>query len=127
MKMLLLWVGALLLAVPVQAQTAAVGTENLTWDQAASNLAEAQSLGYDVQDGAAPAAPLAGVACSGSTSPFTCQARLPALTTGLHSLALRARATVNGTVLSSAFSAPLSLLIVAVPAIPQNVRLGSAP
>lgn len=114
------WVG---LTVAATAQTAVVGTEQLAWDQGGSSLAEVQAQSYDVRDGTAAPTALTGVACAGAASPFVCQTRLPALTTGLHSLAVRARATVNGTALLSAFSAPLSLLIVAVPAVPQNLRI----
>ena len=107
----------------VQAQTQAIGTEQLMWDQAAPTLAVAQSYTFDAKDGTAAPVALAGVTCAGTASPFVCQVRLPALTTGLHALSVIAKATVNGQLLSSAPSVPLSLLIVAVPAIPQNVRL----
>jgi hypothetical protein len=120
------FVFALLLFVPVlaQAQTQAIGTESLQWDQAAQTLAQATGYAYDVKDGTAAAVAIAGVTCSGAASPFVCGTRLPALTTWLHSLAVIAKTTVNGQVLASAPSAPLSLLMVAVPAIPQNVRIG---
>ena len=113
----------LLVASLAQAQTQAVGTETLVWDQAGTTAAAVQAFTYDVQDGSAAPVALTGVTCSGASSPFVCQTRLPALTTGLHAVSVRARTVINGTPLVGSFSAPLSLLIVAVPAVPQNVRL----
>lgn len=114
----------LLFSTAVQAQTPAIGTENLTWDQDASSLAAAQAQAYDMKDGAAAAVALSPVVCTGTAAPFLCKVRLPALTTGLHaSLTVTAKITVSGQVLSSAPSLPLSLLIIAVPAVPQNVRV----
>lgn len=128
MRTLLLCLALLLSAVPVAAQTQAVGTERLLWDQPAADLATAQAYQYaPLLDTATPPAqlvPFVGVTCAGSASPFTCGIRLPPLTTGLHSVRVIAATTVGGTVLSSAPSAPLALLIMAVPAVPQNVRLG---
>ena len=119
-----LMVGCLLIASVAHAQTPVVGTEQLQWDQGAVSLAQAQSYSYDVQDGTAAPVAVSPVTCSGAASPFVCSTRLPALTTGLHALAVRARVVVNGTTLQSTFSAPLSILMMAIPAIPQNVRIG---
>lgn len=123
MRRLFLAIAICLYAAPALAQTQAIGTENLGWTEAGSSLAEVQAYQYLVADGTAAPVVLTAVTCSGTTSPYACQVRLPALTTGLHSLAVLARTTVNGQVLTSAPSAPLSVLIVAVPAVPQNVRL----
>lgn len=129
MRKLILLAALLTYASPALAQTPVVGTEHVAWDQPAASLAEAQALTYSplIDASAAPAqlAPFAGVVCSGQVSPFLCQVRLPALTTGLHQLRVVAATTVNGTVLSSNPSAPLALLIMAIPAVPQNVRLMS--
>lgn len=113
----------LFVASMADAQVVAVGNENLTWDQPDTSLTSAQGAGYDVKDGTAAATPLMNVTCSGATSPYKCQTRLPALTTGLHSLAVQQRRVVSGQTLLSGFSMPLSLTIVAIPQIPQNVRI----
>jgi hypothetical protein len=119
---LLLGVG-LLLAGVASAQIPAVGTEAITWDQAGDTLAQVQAYVYDAQDGTVAPVTLDGVTCSGAASPFVCSVRLPALTTGLHSLTLRASVLVDGQPLSSPRSAPLLIVIVAVPVAPQNLRL----
>lgn len=119
----LLAVLMVLVAVPALAQTQVVGTERIGWDQPAASLADAQGYAYDYVDGSAAAVRLSGVTCSGTASPFLCSVRLPALTTGIHSLRTVASVTVNGQTLTSPQSAPLSLLMMAVPAAPQNLRL----
>ena len=56
MRRLILTALCLCWASTVAAQTPAVGTEILTWDQAGATLAAVQGYVYDVQDGtAAPA------------------------------------------------------------------------
>ena len=112
-----------LVSVAASAQTPVVGTERVAWDQGGATLASVQAYVYETQDGAAAPVAITNVTCAGTASPFQCSVRLPALTTGLHSLAVRASVVVNGQTLSSAFSVPLSLLIVAVPAVPQNVHI----
>ena len=123
MRRLILTALCLCWASTVVAQTPAVGTEILTWDQAGATLVAVQGYVYDVQDGTTAPARLTPVTCTGTATPFVCGSRLPALTTGLHSLTVTARTTVNGTQLSSSPSAPLALLIMAMPATPQNLRL----
>lgn len=123
MKRAILAIAMVLVAVPAMAQTQVVGTERVGWDQPAATLAAAQGYAYEYVDGSAPSVPLSGVACSGTASPFVCAVRLPALTTGIHSVRVVASVTVNGTTLTSPQSAPLSLLMMAVPATPQNLRL----
>lgn len=123
MRALLCGLVLMLWPIPAYAQTQAVGTETLAWDQAGDALATVQSHTYLWADGTAAPTPLAGVTCAGTASPYRCSARLPALTTGLHALTLAARAVINGQTLTSTPSAPLSLLIVAVPAVPQNLRV----
>ena len=113
----------LVVAVPASAQVVAVGNENLVWDQPDATLVQAQGSTYDVKDGTAAAVVLTNVTCAGTASPFKCQTRLPALTTGLHSLMVQQRRTVNGQNLLSGFSQPLAVSIVAIPQIPQNVRI----
>jgi len=120
----LLTLALVLIPVLASAQTPVVGTERVIWDQPGASLAAVQGYTYHSIDGASAATILPGVTCSGTVSPFLCGARLPALTTGGHSLAITATVTLNGQVLSSAPSVPLSLLIIAVPAVPQNVRIG---
>jgi hypothetical protein len=114
----------LLSIVPAAAQTTALPNQALGWTQAAADLAEAQSLRYDLDlDGTTTA--LQGHMCGNSTiaGQFDCFAPLPAMTPGAHILRLRSVRLVSGTELASAFSAPLNIVMIAVPSTPTNVRL----
>lgn len=128
MRRMLYVLAFLFLAAPALAQTPVVGTEQLQWDQAAPTLPDAQALNYspliDVTTPPATLVPFAGVTCGGATSPFVCAVRLPALTTGLHQIRIIASKVVGAQTLASAPSLPLSLLIMAIPAVPQNLRIG---
>jgi hypothetical protein len=96
----------------------------LAWDQAATNLAEAQGITYEASfDGGA----LATVAatCTGSTSPFTCVASIPALTPGSHTTAVRAVRIIDSQRLEGPLSATFNFTLVALPAAPTNLRIVS--
>ena len=88
----------------------------LAWDQAAPSAASAQGWTFRYYvDGGTTGTTLAGVACTGASSPFVCTATFPTLTPGPHTLQLTAAAT---TVSESVKS---DLLFVNTPA-PANVR-----
>jgi glucose/arabinose dehydrogenase len=82
----------------------------LAWDQFAPSADELRGYSYVLYiDGTA--VPLPGAAC-GTLPPETlvaaCTAPLPAMAPGQHTLAMATRATVNGVVLESALSEPIS-------------------
>jgi hypothetical protein len=108
----------LLIAVPAMAQTVVVGQQALAWDQAATNLAEANSFAYKLYVDAAAGAAMAGVTCTGTASPFVCKASLPALTPGNHNLSLTASLAGQ----ESAKSPTLAVQVVFIQA-PQNLRV----
>lgn len=91
--------------------------KHLAWDQVAANLAEAQGLSYKFYaDGSPAGAPLTGVTCSGTTSPFLCvTVGLPTLPPGNHTLTLTA-------VSADAESAQSNSVSISVPQSPGNVR-----
>lgn len=123
----------LLCASTVQAQTPipVAGTEQLAWDQPADTLATAQAYSYiplvDTTTPPSSPVPFVGVTCSGAPSPFVCRVRLPALTTGLHQLRIVTLMMVGGAALLSPPSAPLAVLMMAVPVAAQNLRLETGP
>jgi hypothetical protein len=117
---------ALLLLLPVQAhgQTPVTPASTIAWDQQAPSLTAAQGYTYTLQvDGTRQPAPTTAT-CSGTSAPYTCQAAFPALTPGPHTIAVSAATVVNGVAAESAFSAPLSVLMVVAPAVPANLRIG---
>lgn len=105
------------------AQTPATPSQSLAWDQGAASVAEATGFRYDATVDALPSVTLNNVACAGPASPFVCQAPLPAMTSGQHTIVLRAIRVVGTSLLPSPNSAPLSLLMMAVPATPQSLRV----
>lgn len=123
MRRLLLVVVLGLVAAPVWAQTVISKPGGLLeWDY----LAGVDPSSYTHQiivDGGTPAALTA--TCVPPVAPATtwkCQAPLPALATGSHTLAVVATATVNGTPYHGAPSASLTVLSVII-GIPQNLRV----
>lgn len=113
---------SLCVAGPVTAQTPpAIGTSMLVWDQDAPDLATAQSYSFKYYpDGAAAGTALSGVSCSGSASPFLCQAAFPAFTPGTHTLVL----TANNVAGESPKSAPpFGFVFVVTPGAPANLRI----
>jgi glucose/arabinose dehydrogenase len=88
------------------------GTERIGWDQRASDAVELAAIGYVLYvDGTRT--PLTGVACAtdASAAGFACSVRLPALSTGSHTLQIASFVT-DGTVLESERSASLSVTVV---------------
>ena len=92
--------------------------KQLAWDQAATDLAEAQSFAYKYYlDGATTGgATLPTVTCSGAASPFVCQSPLPTLPVGRHTLKL----TASSADAESAQST--TSVTITVPNSPSNLR-----
>jgi len=98
------------------ARETVVGTERIGWDQEAPTPAELGLYRYAAYvDGMRVA--LSNVECGASRSAtgHPCSAALPPLTPGRHTLQLVAWRTVNGTVLESRGSAPLTIMVVRQP------------
>jgi len=87
------------------------GTERIGWDQRAADAAELATIGYVLYvDGTRT--PLTAVTCSSeiSASGFACNTRLPALSSGAHTLQLASFVT-DGAVLESERSAALRVTV----------------
>jgi len=90
------------------------------WDQAAPDLATAQSYTYKhYDDGATTGVAFPSVTCSGTASPFTCQALIPAYTPGTHTITITASDEAG----EGAPSALFTFKFVAVPQAPANIRI----
>lgn len=112
-----------LVSVPAYAQQPDVtAADKFEWDQPAATLVEANGLRYDLELDGGPVVAVA-VTCAGAASPFVCSAAIPAITPTTHVVRLRAVATVNGTELASAFSAPFSFRMRVAASTPMNVRI----
>ena len=121
MKTLVLAIALLFCALPAFAQTPVTpgSAQKFGWDHSAASQAEEDAQGVNVYVDALPAAPLAGKVCtSPSAGNFACTAPIPALTPGVHAVAITA--TLNGS--ESAKSNTLSLVMVIMVA-PGNFRI----
>lgn len=107
------------------------GTERLGWDQQAATPAELTTFRYAIYvDGAR--SEVADVNCAGTAtaSGFACSGRLPAMTSGQHTLELATFIVEGGAVTESARSAPLRVTVSpasTAPAAGVAVRRGEAP
>jgi hypothetical protein len=113
------------LTIIIQAQVPNVdANDSFAWNQAANSLAEAQGYVYKYYlDGAGVGSTFAGVTCSGTASPFTCQARTPAFSNGNHSLTITAASAAG----ESAPSIPFGFVFGNPPTTPNNIRVIRAP
>jgi len=117
------WRSALLLALlwsaPLTAQTGVPG-QKFAWDQAAPDLVSAQGYTYrHYPDGAIVGVVFVAVTCTGTASPFVCEALIPAFTPGSHTVTLSA-ANVAG---ESPKSAPFVFTFIVTPGTPANIRI----
>lgn len=103
-------------AQPTQATTAS----KFSWTQGAPTLADAQAYEYGIYvDGSTTKQVLAAVTCTGTVSPFNCEAPIPAFTPGNHTATLTAK-NVAG---ESLKSDPLGFNFVVTPSKPGNFGL----
>ncbi len=108
-----------LFAGVASAQTA-TPISKFAWSQAGPDLATVQA--YTVRrfdDGGTTGVTLTTVTCSGTVSPFQCEAPIPAYTQGAHTVFITS-ANVAG---PSSGSNTLSFQMVLVPSTPTNFRL----
>lgn len=98
----------------------ASGNQFFAWNQTAPVLADAQAYTYKYYpDGSSTGVTFTGVVCTGTTSPFTCTAAIPAFTPGNHSITLTA-ANAAG---ESVQSAPFAFRFVVTPGTPSGLRI----
>lgn len=110
----ILFIIALLIPIAIEAQTT---PKKLAWNQDAASLAEASGFTYTFyMDSNTQGVSLAGINCSGTTTPFTCTSNLP-LISGIHSFTFTA---MNAQGIESAKSSPLSF---SVPNTPVNPHI----
>lgn len=117
MKRLLIIIGIVLL--PILASAQATGTSKLAFDQAAANLAEANSLTYKYYPDGAATGVTTTVTCTGSTSPFVCETPFPAFTPGSHTI----QVTASNAAGESLKSAVFNFTFVVIPSAPVNLRI----
>ena len=101
------------------AQTSATPASKFVFDQIAPDLATANGYTYRYYADAATVGATLTAVCTGTASPFTCSAPIPAFTPGSHAVTITA-ANIGG---ESAKSAPLSFTFVVVPAPPTGLRI----
>lgn len=89
----LLMFGGLLYAQTTQVITADM---RLTWDQAATNLTEAQSMRFLARVDGATVGTVIAATCSGTTSPFKCSAANPATAVGTHTVTVSSSLPLTG-------------------------------
>jgi glucose/arabinose dehydrogenase len=103
------------------------GSERLGWNQPAGDTAELASFSYAIYvDGAR--SELGGVSCEAASTQagHACGARLPALSTGPHTLELAAFILDAGAVVESSRSAPLQVIVGAAAAAPASLSADGA-
>src|SRR4030095_4421265 len=110
----LLAAALLFVAVPVSAQVPVAGpTSFFQWTQSAANAATAQAYVYRYyMDGAATSTMATSVTCAGTTT-ITCEAAVPAMTPGNHTVQISAASTVGESAKSSPFSFAYDSAVVA--------------
>jgi hypothetical protein len=116
----------LALASVAQAQTPATKTSQLAWDQQAPSLADAVAYEYAVYVDGGVRQVIGPTTCQGTASPFVCQANVPALTPGDHSLTVTASDVVSiaGQPQESPKSDPPFLVrLIFAPQPPKNLRI----
>lgn len=127
LRTLILFVGLAWLPGVAFAQTPALPTDRLGWDQAAPSLATAQAYEYGIYVDGLARAVVTGVTCAGAASPFPCVGNLPAMTPGTHSLELTAAEAGFVAATESLHSTPLPIRLVVAPAVPINTRIVRTP
>jgi hypothetical protein len=106
-------------ASPVFAQTPAVPSDKLAWDMKQDPAGLTFAILVDKE---APQT-LSDASCGPLSDGISvCQANLPAMTPGVHTIRIVATLTAAGQAVTSSASAPLSVTFIAV-VTPENVRL----
>ncbi len=109
-------------ALPVYGQTPAVPSDKLAWTQATSGASASQLSYAAFVDGVRVAIPTATCTAGSAAGTLECQAPLPAMTPGAHSIELIAIFSDGTTAVESPKSVPLAVLVVVVTP-PTNLRI----
>jgi hypothetical protein len=107
---------------PAAGQTVAGPGAILGWtlDVAGSSAAGVSAFTYRAYvDGAATGVVLVGPACTGTATPYACQAPLPTLTPGPHAITLSAANAAGEGPKSAAFA----ITVIVAPPAPTNLRI----
>lgn len=105
----------------VYAQNPTVGpNDSFGWGQTGPDLATVQAYAYKYYlDGATTGSLWTNVTCSGTVSPFACQAKTPTFSNGSHSITLTA-ANAGG---ESPQSVPFAFVFGNPPTTPNNIHV----
>lgn len=102
------------------AQPPATGKNKIGFDQDAPSLTEVQTYTWKYfADAATTGIVLVGVTCTGTVTPYQCEAPFPAFTPGNHTLTL----TTSNLAGESAKSLPLSFAFVVTPGAPIGLKI----
>lgn len=119
MRKLVLAIVILIATLPVALMAQAVATSKVGWDQSAPTLADAQGYTYNLYADGSTTAQVLTATCTGTVSPFSCEAPFPAFTPGNHTLTLSAK-NIAG---ESAKTAPFAFTFIVTPATPTGLRI----
>jgi hypothetical protein len=120
MKKILIVILLLLVAVSAYAQPPATGKNKIGFDQDAPSLAEVQTYTWKYYaDTATTGISLTGVTCTGTVTPYQCEAPFPAFTPGPHTLTL----TTSNLAGESVKSLPLNFAFVVTPGAPTGLKI----
>lgn len=112
-----------LFSTTLSAQTVIAPTGNaICWDQVAQDLPTAQSLIYQSSTDNGPIVAITPT-CSGTSSPFTCQIPLPAITPGAHSVSVTASTKLSDGSLLTSTAGIFTYIIGTPPSPPSNFRI----
>lgn len=107
------------IAVPAAAQNVVTPAYVLAWEQDGVDIG---TFSFETSVDSGAAAPVLGVTCTGTPN-ATCRGALPqSMTTGLHTIALRAVRTLDGVRYNSPYTPPVTINYLANPApgVPRN-------
>lgn len=93
--------------------------DSFAWNQDATSLSAAQGFVYKYYLDGAVTGSVWTTTCTGTTAPFTCQAKTPAFSQGQHSLTITAANTTG----ESGQSVPFVFVFGNPPNIPNNIRI----
>ena len=97
-------------------------TDKLTWDQDATNLAEAQSMRFTAYVDNSVTGVVVTATCAGATSPFKCQIANPATAIGSHTVQLMAELPLSGGgYIASPKSVVCNFRVATAPSAPRNL------
>lgn len=98
-------------------------TDKFAWTQDAASITVARAYRYELElDNVVLTTPLVAT-CTGTASPFACEAPIPAITPTSHTVRLRAVDSSNAAPLVSDWSDAFTFVMRAAPAKPTGIRI----